>query len=292
MPTKKTIRKPKSPRRNTKNKRKSKNSNYKFWIVFAIISLLAFGFIGFRYKTTFVYYYAKYFDKKPHKTLTNNLFETKRIEKIVETYSNKTFGIDISHYQNREDIDWENLTIANGTIPLKFIVLRATMGTKSKDKHYQHYWKKAKKHQLIRGAYHFYRPNEDPVKQANNFISSVKLSEGDLIPILDIEKEPTQISNEKLIENLKIWLDIVEKEYGRKPIIYTFYHYYKDYLRGNFEDYPVWLANYNDVPEPSEEDQWKIWQFTENGIVQGIKTKVDLNIFNGSTSELKQLTIK
>jgi lysozyme len=94
-----------------------------------------------------------------------------------------------------------------------------------------------------------------------------------------------------LIENLKSWLTIVEKAYGEKPIIYTYYHYYKDFLREDFSDYPLWLANYNEVSTPSEEDEWQMWQFTEKGIVHGINTKVDLNIYNGSLWRLKSLTL-
>jgi lysozyme len=59
----------------------------------------------------------------------------------------------------------------------------------------------------------------------------------------------------------------MEDTYGEKPIIYTYYHYYKDYLKGEFDDYPLWLANYNDVPTPSPDDEWQFWQFSENGIV-------------------------
>ena len=84
----------------------------------------------------------------------------------------------------------------------------------------------------------------------------------------------------------------MEEKYGRKPIIYTYYHYYKDYLRGEFDDYPLWLANYNDVLEPSVQDPWKMWQFTEKGIVDGINTKVDLNVYNGSFSSFKKLTLQ
>ena len=126
--------------------------------------------------------------------------------------------------------------------------------------------------------------------KANNFLESVNLESGDLRPVLDIERIPRRKSKEKLIEDLKVWCKIIEEKYGEKPIIYTYYHYYKDYLRGEFDDYPLWLANYNDVLVPSEEDSWKMWQFTEKGIVKGINVKVDLNIYNGNSwsfSELK-----
>ena len=146
-------------------------------------------------------------------------------------------------------------------------------------------------HNLVRGAYHFYRADEDPVMQANNFLANVKLESGDLPPILDIEKIPKRKSTQKLIEDLKIWCRIVEEAYGVKPIIYTYYYYHKDFLKGEFDEYPLWLANYNDVPQPAPDTDWKIWQFTENGIVYGINTKVDLNVFNGNLWSLKRLTL-
>ena len=127
--------------------------------------------------------------------------------------------------------------------------------------------------------------------QANNFLATVKLEAGDLPPILDIEKIPRRKTTKKLVEDLKIWCQIVEEAYGVKPIIYSYYHYHKDFLKGEFDDYPLWLANYNDVPQPSPDSEWKIWQFTENGIVYGINTKVDLNVYNGSFWSLKRLTL-
>jgi len=64
------------------------------------------------------------------------------------------------------------------------------MGSDGKDKHFAHYWEKAKKHGLTRGAYHFYRPDEDPVTQADSYIRSVNLSSDDMRPVLDVEKLP------------------------------------------------------------------------------------------------------
>ncbi len=83
----------------------------------------------------------------------------------------------------------------------------------------------------------------------------------------------------------------MEEAYGEKPIIYTYFYYYRDYLKGEFNDYPIWLANYNDVPAPSPDENWKFWQFTENGIVYGINVKVDVDIYNGSLWSLQRLTL-
>ncbi len=267
-----------------------KNYFFRRKVILGILILALIG-TGFYLKQSVSYYYALYFNKFNHKKLHNTELETARIQKILTANLDKTYGFDVSHYQNKEDIKWDSLSIGNKTIPLEFVVMRATMGNRNADKHFDEFWVKAQKHNLIRGAYHFYRADEDPVIQANNFLANVKLESGDLPPILDIEKIPKRKTNKKLVEDLKVWCKIVEETYGEKPIIYTYYHYYKDFLKGEFDDYPLWLANYNDVPSPTPDDQWDFWQFTENGIVHGINTKVDLDIYNGSSWSLKRLTL-
>ena len=279
-------------KKTAKNIHKSRRKNYflrrKIVLLILVIALIG---TGLYLKQSISYYYALYFNKFAHKKLKNSESETLRIQKIISNNLDKTYGFDISHYQNKEDIKWDSLSIGNKTISLEFVVMRATMGNRNADKNFDEFWASAKEHKLIRGAYHFYRADEDPVIQANNFLDNVKLESGDLPPVLDIEKIPKSKSKEKLIEDLKIWCKIVEETYGEKPIIYTYYHYYKDFLRGEFDGYPIWLANYNDVPEPSPEDQWNFWQFTENGIVYGINSKIDLNIYNGGVWSLKSLTL-
>ncbi len=279
-------------KKTAKNLHKSRRKNYflrrKIVLLILVIALIG---TGLYLKQSISYYYALYFNKFAHKKLKNSENETLRIQKIISNNLDKTYGFDISHYQNKEDIEWDSLSIGNKTIPLEFVVMRATMGNRNADKNFDEFWSSAKEHNLIRGAYHFYRADEDPVIQANNFLDNVKLESGDLPPVLDIEKIPKSKSKEKLIEDLKIWCKIVEETYGEKPIIYTYYHYYKDFLRGEFDGYPIWLANYNDVPEPSPEDHWDFWQFTENGIVYGINSKIDLNIYNGGVWSLKSLTL-
>lgn len=285
---------PRKPvRKKTTHKRHQKRKkNYlkKRWILLAI---LVFGLLGTGYylKEKIAFYYASYFNRFEHKKLKNTEEEEARINRIIGDYATKTFGLDISHYQNKEDISWDSLSIGNKAIPLKFVLLRATMGNKRTDKNFDHFWDTAKQNDLLRGAYHFYSPDEDPVQQANSFLSTVKLESGDLPPVLDIEKLPRQKSKKQLVEDLKVWLKIMEATYGTKPIIYTYYHYYKDVLQEDFTEYPLWLANYNDVPAPSPDDNWLFWQFTEKGIAHGINVKVDLNIYNGSYWSLKQLTL-
>ena len=213
-----------SPKKRKKiHHKRRKNYNFRRYFLLAIL-FISLVFTGFYLKNKLSFYYAKYFEKSVHKKLKNSLEEAARIDKIVTEYNDKIFGFDISHYQRKQDINWDSLTIANGSIKLDFVVMRATMGNKRKDKHFDDFWQLAKERQLTRGAYHFYRADEDPVIQANNFLESVKLEKGDLRPILDLEKVPKRKSKEQLIADIKVWLKIVEEKYGEKPIIDTYYY--------------------------------------------------------------------
>ncbi|MGN1217079.1 MAG: GH25 family lysozyme, partial [Phocaeicola sp.] len=143
---------------------------------------------------------------------------------------------------------------------------------------------------FIRGAYHFYNPNTDPVKQADFFIDNVKLKAGDLPPVLDIEKKPKDVA--KLKRDLLVWLNRVERHYKVKPILYTSYKFKNKYLSDSvFNTYPYWIAHYY-VDSVRYEGEWKFWQHTDVGTMPGISKQVDLNVFNGSMSDLLELTIK
>jgi len=196
------------------------------------------------------------------------------------------FGIDVSHYQGQ--IQWPALEYIKDSIPVSFVIMRASMGKDGYDAQFNRNWKNSKKRGVMRGAYHYYRPNENSKLQADLFIDRVTLQPDDIPPILDIEALPSVDiqSLGDLRRGLKNWLAIVEKHYGVRPIIYTGDHFYRDNLSGHgFDEYPVWIANYNAVLQPNK-SSWALWQFSDSGVLPGIDGKVDLNVFNGNCSEL------
>ena len=201
----------------------------------------------------------------------------------------KVHGIDISHYQG--DIDWKMLKqTRQGQFPVQFIFMKATEGGDFADDKFVANFDSARAHGFIRGAYHFYNPKTDAHKQADFFINSVKLEPGDLPPVLDIEKKSRDIK--KLQNDLKIWLRKVESHYGVKPIIYASYKFKTKYLNDSvFDSYPYWIAHYY-VDSVKYQGEWKFWQHTDVGTLPGIDEKVDLNIFNGSSTDLKGLLLK
>jgi lysozyme len=91
-------------------------------------------------------------------------------------------GIDVFH--NNGTIDWENVAAAG----VSFAFAKATEGETFRDPKFNANYTEMKNNGIIRGAYHFFRPNKDGRKQAENFLKLVQaLGPGDLPPSLDVE---------------------------------------------------------------------------------------------------------
>ncbi len=201
----------------------------------------------------------------------------------------KVHGIDVSHHQGT--IDWQAVKATETqNYPIRFVFMKATEGGDYKDRRFAENFREAREAGLVRGAYHFYNPNTDPIRQADFFISQVTLEKGDLAPVLDIERKPR--NKAQLQADLIKFLNRLEQHYGVRPIIYTSYRYMERYLDSpEFARYPLWIAHYY-VEALSYEGSWQFWQHTDYGTVPGITESVDLNVFNGSLSELLQYTIR
>ncbi|WP_205500921.1 glycoside hydrolase family 25 protein [Rufibacter psychrotolerans] len=211
-----------------------------------------------------------------------------KVEEATQTNTAVTFspegyevtGLDISHHQR--EIDWKAVKAQK----IKFTFIKATEGITHQDRYFARHWRQAKKHDVLRGAYHFFLPARDAEKQARNFLNRVKLEAGDLPPVLDVEVTNHQ-SDEEIRAGVQLWLDMVEEEYGLKPIIYTNYAFYEKHLAGYFDAYPLWVAHYS--PEKSHRlanRDWVFWQHTETGRLEGVKGNLDLNVFNGTMEDL------
>jgi len=234
-----------------------------------------------------------YFGFKSDKVLDEES-EDKRISdkrnyQVLKKSEGKTIGLDVSEYQGK--IKWSYVDTLEEKYPLQFVFIRATVGNDRVDTQFRKNWLGAKENKMIRGAYHYYRPNENSIEQAELFIKNVQLGKGDLPPVLDIEKLPKNQSIDSLKVGLRRWLKKVEAHYKVRPIIYTGERYYDDFLKKEFSEYLFWIANYNFYREEIGED-WLFWQFTEKGSIPGIKTNVDVNVYNGDLDQLRFITVE
>lgn len=275
------------PRAKRKPTKKKTNPNYFGKIKWIAIITVLLG-VGIWFGITFKDGIKYFFSAERGAANEKSIFDVRTIE-VLKRHENMMVGFDVSQYQGV--IDWTVIDSVAYKAPLEFVFIRATMGVDAKDKAFDLNWKGARANHFIRGAYHYYRPNENSVEQAKNFIATVKLSEGDFPPVLDIEELPKEQSMDSLVMGLKRWMTEVENHYGVKPILYSGEHYYTKHLMKWFPDHVIWIANYNFFVEEIK-PEWYFWQFSEKGIVDGIDGKVDLNIYNGTKTDIRKLLIR
>ena len=266
-------------RRTPRKAKKPVHRTMPVWLRNVLVIIIVFGF-----STTFYYFFIR-----PYAYRWKPCYGMKEYG-ICMPCCYDVHGIDISHYQG--EIDWPQLLQSRLTdFPIEFIFMKATEGGDLADDAFVQNFTEAGNHGFIRGAYHFFSPKTDPLKQADFFIRTVKLAPGDLPPVLDVEVTGKKTTKE-LQQSIKRWLDRVEAHYGVKPILYTSYKFKTRYLNDSiFDTYPYWIAHYY-VDSVKYEGKWHFWQHTDVGSVPGIGEDVDLNVFNGSLDELKKMTLQ
>jgi lysozyme len=197
--------------------------------------------------------------------------------------TNNLHGIDVSHYQG--SVNWSSVKNAGIT----FAFAKATDGNTYTDPQFHNNWQAMQTAGILRGAYHFYETNDDPVTQAQNFINAVgSLAANDLPPVVDIEIFKGAYGSASVATNLQTWLNTVEKALLRKPIIYTNTNFWNETVNADFSKYPLWIAEYG-VSQPKIPSSWKSWSFwqsSQSGSVAGVTGSVDTDVFAGSMSDL------
>ncbi len=206
-------------------------------------------------------------------------------------------GIDISYYQG--EVDWRVLSGEN----IEFAFMKATEGSSHVDSKFEENWQQAKETDLKIGAYHFFSFESDGAAQAQHYISVVPKEEGILPPVIDIELYGDKFQNrpeeEGVRENLQRLLDALEEYYGVRPIIYATESSYSMYIRGAFDEYPLWIRNVYFSPNLGMPGKWTFWQYTDKEKLSGYSGEeecIDMNVFYGTKEEwedfLENNTIK
>ena len=96
----------------------------------------------------------------------------------------------------------------------------------------------------------------------------------DLIPVLDIEGHHSGRLDMARVNKL---LELMEREYGVKPMIYTSEQVYQDHFQGKrYRAYHIFIANYRGTPAV----RYTLWQHSNKGRIPGIAGDVDLNRFH------------
>ncbi|MCM2476617.1 glycosyl hydrolase [Rhizobium sp. CG5] len=203
----------------------------------------------------------------------------------ISPRSHAVHGVDISRWQG--EIDWAKLR----TQGANFAFIKATDGGDHLDPMFKTNWKRAKEAGIRRGAYHFFYWCRTAGEQADWFIRNVPKEVGALPPVIDVEWNgesscSQRISRKRVLEKIKVFADKLERHYGQRPIIYTAPDFYEDNLTGEFLDHPFWLRSVAAHPSKRYPNRkWVFWQYSGSGLSQGVKGKIDLNVFHGSEQQ-------
>lgn len=195
-------------------------------------------------------------------------------------------GIDISNWQ-------AGINLSN--IAFDFLIARATEGIGCVDKYCDGYIQQAIKLGKPFGFYHFARPTNDPIREAEFFYNNCRGYFGKGIPILDWES-----GNTSNVAWAKRWLDRVYQLSGVKPVIYMSESVVNAYDWSSVAnaDYGLWVAKYRDNNPDYNYNManagsrphvkwWKfycMWQWTSSGRLNGYNGNLDCDVFYGDQS--------
>jgi GH25 family lysozyme M1 (1,4-beta-N-acetylmuramidase) len=209
-------------------------------------------------------------------------------------------GPDVS--ENQPDVDWRKVKSGGHA----FAIAKVSDGLGTPDPTFgKGRWKAMKDAGLIRGAYHFGRPQQgrDPKAEVAEFLDILKaaggLAAGDLLPILDLEKfgKAGKLTARQTLEWTRDWVGELRRRVGRKPIIYTG-AFWRDDLKNVADDLgcPLWLAAYvpaskvkQFVPTAWKQEGQSLWQFTDKATCPGIAGRCDMSRFAGTREQFNRL---
>jgi len=193
-------------------------------------------------------------------------------------------GADLSKWQGVADFSqWKAAGKA-------FVFLKATEGATGVDPDHQRNAQAARAAGLLVGSYHYYLPADTGDAQFANLSRQAPPTAGDLPPVIDIEVL-SKSGPIELATQLRPFLQMIELQYGVRPIIYSGKNFAAAHLR-DLSTYPLWLAEYNGAASPQmppDWSRWTFWQYTDSGAIVGVNGKVDLDRFNGTLQGLKAM---
>nr|WP_245880728.1 lysozyme [Streptomyces zhaozhouensis] len=206
-------------------------------------------------------------------------------------------GIDVSHWQGA--INWTSVRGSG----IQFAWMKATEGTSFRDSSFNTNYPAAHGAGVIRGAYHFARPDvSNGATQANFFASNGGAWSRDnltLPGVLDIEHNPYGAQCYGLSQTqMRTWINDFYNTYKsrttRDMVIYTTASWWNT-CTGNWSGMstkaPLWVAHWTTGSPtiPAGFPTWTAWQYTDRGSVPGVSGGVDRNKFNGSRERLLAL---
>ncbi|MYS21863.1 MULTISPECIES: GH25 family lysozyme [unclassified Streptomyces] len=202
-------------------------------------------------------------------------------------------GIDVSHYQGT--ITWTSVKSAG----IQFAFIKATESTTYKDPDFSANYLHAYNAKVIRGAYHFARPDlSSGAAQATYFAANggAWSADGLTLPgMLDLEGGCYSKSTSAMQSWILDFYTTYKAKTGRDILIYTSPSWWNSCTggwSGMSAKSPLVVANWTDAASPSIPSgfpYWTFWQYSDSGSVSGVPGAVDRDRFSADSSRLLAL---
>lgn len=195
-----------------------------------------------------------------------------------------SYGIDISKHNG--NIDFKKVKEAGFEFAFIRIAYRGygKAGNLKEDEMCKINLKNAKDAGLKIGAYVFSQAidENEAIEEAKFAVDLLKGYELDLPLVFDPEAIKGDIARTDNVSGLQFTKNAISfceeiKKSGFTPAIYSnlvWEDYYYDLSK--LQDYDIWYADYSNIPQTPY--NFKYWQFSEVGIVDGVSGLVDLNV--------------
>ncbi|MDO5148303.1 MAG: glycoside hydrolase family 25 protein [Oscillospiraceae bacterium] len=218
---------------------------------------------------------------------TENFYSLGGLKYYKDGEKKSRVGIDVSYAQ--KEIDWNKVKDAG----IDFAMIRAGFrgyesGLLNTDDYFEKNMKGALAAGIETGVYFFSQAvNEKEAREEAEFVLNLISNYNVTYPVaFDWETisgdaaRSDGITGEILNKCALEFCSTIENA-GYKPVIYASLNLLRDkfdkYSIDVISEYDLWLAEYKDVPEYPY--HFKMWQYTNEGVIDGISKHTDLNIF-------------
>ena len=224
--------------------------------------------------------------------------------------ANRVLGVDVSHWNAKRDVipirhmDWAKCKEAGA----KFAFIRAGSITALSGELYEdfefRYNRDTAPQFMPVGYYWYFRPNHDPIAQANYFIDLIEMTCYKLYPWVDIEVDGG-LTPHRVADQLQLFVERMGYllEY---PTVYTRGWWWNDNVASRvlWSNLDLAIARYVNLPEPwgnpgdqeklrpYDWEDWLFWQWSADGNGRGAEfgaqsNSIDLDWYNGNQNDFE-----
>ena len=201
-------------------------------------------------------------------------------------------GPDVASYQHPygQRIAWRKVKRAGK----EFAIIKATEGTSYRNPWFARDYAGARRAGLVRGSYHFARPQYPIVRSARaqaryyaHRLDTSSKRRKTLPPALDLEVSGG-LGRAALVTWAQTFLLELRRQTHRTPMIYTYPYFWTSALGdpAALSRYRLWMASYSSKPSVPH----ALWQYTSTAHVKGIAGGVDMSRFVGDPESWRLLS--